>query len=79
LGPLGTATTNRPTVPAPGDYDWQGKQKYSEKTCPGAALSTTNPTCFPDSNPSPRSGKTGANRLSYGTAFVVYLTAMKLV
>jgi hypothetical protein len=21
LGPLGTAATNRPTVPAPGDYD----------------------------------------------------------
>jgi hypothetical protein len=24
---------------------WQGKPKYSEKTCPGAILSTTNPTC----------------------------------
>jgi hypothetical protein len=24
--------------------DWQGKPKYSEKTCPGATLSTTNPT-----------------------------------
>jgi hypothetical protein len=23
--------------------DWQGKPKYSEKTCPSAALSTTNP------------------------------------
>jgi hypothetical protein len=38
LEPLGTAATNRPTVPAPGDYDdwwndWQGKLKYSEKTC----------------------------------------------
>jgi hypothetical protein len=22
--------------------DWQGKPKYSEKTCPGATLSTTN-------------------------------------
>jgi hypothetical protein len=28
LGPLGTAATNRPIVPAPGDYDdWQGKPK----------------------------------------------------
>jgi hypothetical protein len=24
---------------------WQGKPKYSEKTCPDATLSTTNPTC----------------------------------
>jgi hypothetical protein len=27
--------------------DWQGKPKYSEETCPSAALSTTNPT-WPD-------------------------------
>jgi hypothetical protein len=41
-----------PIVPAPGDYEdgefgginWQGKGKYSEKNCPGATLSTTNPT-----------------------------------
>jgi hypothetical protein len=25
--------------------DWQGKPKYSEKTCPNSTLSTTNPTC----------------------------------
>jgi hypothetical protein len=40
---------------APGDCDggevggmngfWHGKPKYSEKTCPDATLSTTNPTC----------------------------------
>jgi hypothetical protein len=24
--------------------EWQGKPKYSEKTCPNATLSTTNPT-----------------------------------
>jgi hypothetical protein len=24
---------------------WQGKLKYSEKTCPDATLSSTNPTC----------------------------------
>jgi hypothetical protein len=44
-----------PIVPVPGDcedgevggmkYGWQGKPKYSEKTCPGPILSTTNPTC----------------------------------
>jgi hypothetical protein len=44
-----------PIVPAPDDRwwwlwrnwwnkDWQGKPKYSEKTCPSATLSTTNPT-----------------------------------
>jgi hypothetical protein len=38
LGPLGTTTTSRPIMPAPVDYDdWQGKLKYSEKTCPSAA------------------------------------------
>jgi hypothetical protein len=53
LGPLGTSSTNWPTVPVPGDYDdgefwWnddsQGKPKYSENTCPTASLFTTNPT-----------------------------------
>jgi hypothetical protein len=44
-----------PIVPAPDNSwgwlcsnwwneDWQGKPKYSEKTCPSATLSTTNPT-----------------------------------
>jgi hypothetical protein len=42
-----------PIVPASGDYDdgefggmkiGKGKPKYSEKTCPSATLSTTNPT-----------------------------------
>jgi hypothetical protein len=80
LGPLGIAATNRPIVPAPGDYgrnwwnDWQGKQKYSKKTCPNAALSTTNPTCCPDANPDRRGGKPVTNRLSYGTAVPTYLT-----
>jgi hypothetical protein len=47
-----------PIVRAPGDRwwwlwsnwwneDWQGKPKCSEKTCPSATLSTTNPT-WPD-------------------------------
>jgi hypothetical protein len=49
--------------------DWQGKPKYSEKICPSAALSTTNPTCCPDANPGRRCGKPASNRLSYGTAF----------
>jgi hypothetical protein len=91
LGPLGTAATKRPIMPAPGDYDdgkndammddWQGKPKYSEKTCPSAALSTTNPTCCPDANPGRRCRKPATNRLSYGTALslirrVVICTSM---
>jgi hypothetical protein len=77
LGPLGTAATNRLIVSAPGDYDngeiggmiGKGKPKYSEKTCPNVALSTTNPTCCPDANPGRRGGKPVTNCLSYGTAF----------
>jgi hypothetical protein len=77
LGPLGTAPTNRPIVPAPGDYD-DGEiggmisrgNRSKRKTCPSAALSTTNPTCCPDANPGRRGGKPASNRFSYGTAFV---------
>jgi hypothetical protein len=49
--------------------DWQGKPKYSEKTCPSATLSTTDPT-WPDpcANTGRRGGKPATNRLSYGAA-----------
>jgi hypothetical protein len=45
----------------------RGKQRYSEKTCPCATLSTTNPT-RPDLglNPGHHIGKPAANSLSYG-------------
>jgi hypothetical protein len=45
----------------------QGKPKYSEKTCPSAILSTTNPT-LPDlsSNSSSRVGELTDNLLGYG-------------
>jgi hypothetical protein len=32
---------------------WQGKPKYSEKTCPDATLLTTNPTCQTRREPGP--------------------------
>jgi hypothetical protein len=55
LSPLGTLASIWPIVPARDDRwwwvwssrwneNWQGKPKYSEKTCSNATLSTTNPT-----------------------------------
>jgi hypothetical protein len=52
LSPLGTSATvgllYQPRMIDDDDYGaiggWQGKPKYSEKTCPSATLSTTNPT-----------------------------------
>jgi hypothetical protein len=85
LGPLGTAATDRPIVPAPGDYDdgeiggiiGRRKPKYSKKTCPSTALSTTNPTCCPDANPGCHGGKPATNRLSYGRA--IYESLLKCI
>jgi hypothetical protein len=47
-----------------------------EKTCPSAALSTTNPTCCPDANPGRRGGKPATNRLSYArrTCYLVSIS-----
>jgi hypothetical protein len=64
LGPLGTVATNRPVVPAPGDYDngeiggmiGRGNRSTRRKPAPSAALSTTNPACCPDANPGCSSG-----------------------
>jgi hypothetical protein len=42
--------------------DWQGKQEYSEKTCPSAALSTTKPTCFSYVKPGRYGEKPACNR-----------------
>jgi hypothetical protein len=79
LSPLGTSATNWLILPAPDDKwwvwnsrwneSWQGKPKYSEKTCSSASLSTTNPT-WPDlgSNPGRSGGKPATNHLSYDTA-----------
>jgi hypothetical protein len=66
---------NWPIVPAPDDDGWwwmtmsvdqsveclAGETKYWEKSCPGAALSTTNPT-WPD--PGRRFGNPETNRLA---------------
>jgi hypothetical protein len=81
LSPLVTAAIVWPIVPAPHDGwwwlwsnrwnpNWQGKLKYSEKTCLSVTLCTTNPT-YPGlgSNPDRLGGKPATNRLSYGTAY----------
>jgi hypothetical protein len=59
--------------------DWQGKPKFSEKTCPSATLSATNPT-WPDpgANPGRRGGNPATNRLSYGAATTSTKSALKL-
>jgi hypothetical protein len=71
LSPLVTSATVWPIVPAVWssrwNENWQRKPKYSEKTCPCATLSTTNPT-RPElgSSPGRRGGKPATNRLCYG-------------
>jgi hypothetical protein len=61
-----------PILPVRGDCEdgevggmkcgWQGKPKYSEKTCPGAILSTTNPTC--QTRARTRAAAVGSQRLT---------------
>jgi hypothetical protein len=77
LGPLVTAVTNRPIVPAPSAYDdgeiggmmiGKGNRSTREKTCPSTAMSTTNPTCLPGREPGLPRWEARTNRLSYGTA-----------
>jgi hypothetical protein len=49
--------------------DCQGKQKYSERPCPSATLSTTNPTWpDPSANLDCLGGKPATNRLNYRAA-----------
>jgi hypothetical protein len=77
MGPLGTAATNRPMVPAPGDHDDgeiggmmidRGNRSTRRKPAPRAALSTKPHILCPNANPGRRGGKPATNRLSYGTA-----------
>jgi hypothetical protein len=87
LSPLGTLATNWPIVPALNDRwwvwsswwnkNWHGKLKYSEKTCPSAILSTTNPT-WPvlGSNPGRHNGKLATNHWAVARplSFLVQVT-----
>jgi hypothetical protein len=76
LGPFGTAATNRPILPAPGDYDTEeiggmiGRENRStrRKPAPVPFCPPQTPYACPDANPGRRCGKPVTNRLSYGTA-----------
>jgi hypothetical protein len=78
LSPLGTSATQWLIIRTPDNRwvwgsrwneNWQEKLKYSEKTCPSANLSTTNPTWHNlGSNPGRCGGKPATNRQRYGTA-----------
>jgi hypothetical protein len=76
LCPLGTAATNGPIVPAPGDYD-DGeiggiidRGSRSTRRKPAPLCPPQNPTCCSDAKPDRRGEKLVTNRLSYGTAKV---------
>jgi hypothetical protein len=62
------------------DEDRQGKSMYSEKSCPSATLSTTNPTWQePGANPGRRGGKPATNRCSYGAATGLYVRSASVM
>jgi hypothetical protein len=83
LGPLGTAATNRPIVPAPGDYDdgeidgttGRGNRNTRRKPAPMPLCLPQNPTCCPDANSGRRSGKPATNRLSCGLRLATQIFA----
>jgi hypothetical protein len=82
VGPLDTAATNRPVVPARGDYDdgefggmMTGKGNRSTRRKPASVplCPLQTPHAFPDANPGRRCTKPATNRLSYGTVLWRYL------
>jgi hypothetical protein len=78
LGPLGTTATNRPIVPAPGDYDdgeiggmmiGRGNRSTRRKPVPVPLCPPQPHMLCPTTNPGRRGGKLATNSLSYGMAF----------
>jgi hypothetical protein len=85
LSPLGTAATNRPIVPAPGDYDdgeiggmmiGSGNQSTRRKPAPV-------PLCPPQTphavRTRTRAAKPATNHLSYGTAKYIFAITRTIV
>jgi hypothetical protein len=77
LGPLGTTATNRPIMPAPGDYGdgeiggmmiCRENGRTRTKSAPVQLCPPQKPHACPDANPGCRGGKPATNCLSYGTA-----------
>jgi hypothetical protein len=76
LGPLGTAATNRPIVPDPGDYDdgeiggmiGRGTEVLGKSLPQCRFVHHKTLMLCPDANPGRRGRKPASNRLSYGTA-----------
>jgi hypothetical protein len=76
LGPLGTAATNRPTVPAPGDYDGEiggmiGRVNRSTRRKPAPV-----PLCPPQTphaaRTRTRAAAVGSQRLAYHVGVGVF-------
>jgi hypothetical protein len=87
LGPLGTAATYRPIVPAPGDYDGGeiggmmiGRRNRSTRRKPAPVpLCPQTPHACPDANPGRRGGKPATSRLSYGTDLPTFINVHKFI
>jgi hypothetical protein len=71
LGPLGTAVTNRPFVPAAGNYDdgeagglmiGRGNRSTRRQPAPVPLCPPQTPHGFPDANPGRSGGKPATNR-----------------
>jgi hypothetical protein len=70
LGPLGTAATNKPIMPAPGDYDVEetggmmigrGNRSTRRKPAPVQLCPPQTPHAYPDANPARRGWKPATN------------------
>jgi hypothetical protein len=75
LGPLSTAATNRPIVPAPGDYEdgeiggmmvGRGNRSTRRKPAPVPFCPPQIPHTYLNANPGRRGGNPATNRLIYG-------------
>jgi hypothetical protein len=80
LGPLGTAATDRPIIPTPGEYNdgeiggimiGRGNQSTRRKPSPVPLVHHKPHMPCPDAKPSRRGGKLATNCLSYGTAIAL--------
>jgi hypothetical protein len=86
LGPLGTATTIMPIVPAAGDYVdgeiggmiGRGNRTTSRKPAP-VPLCPLQTHMLANSNPGGRGGKPATNRLSYGTAKLMVTWSLRWI